>query len=71
MGVISEIDSILKYGNETELILFLRSNNMTWYDALIAANKGWKDGELKRHNVHSKVQEGGGGLAPCPPEFRQ
>jgi|TARA_R100001530_G_C4285049_1_gene146592 hypothetical protein len=71
MGVISEIDSILKYGNETELILFLRSNNMTWYDALIAANKVWGDRELKRHNVHSTVQEGGGGLAPCPPEFRQ
>tara|TARA_Y100001951_G_scaffold19390_1_gene14497 strand:- start:142 stop:357 length:216 start_codon:yes stop_codon:yes gene_type:complete len=71
MGVMSEIDSILRYGSETELLLFLKSNNMTWYDAVMAANKVWKDGELKRHNVHSKVQEGGDGLAPCFPEVRQ
>lgn len=70
MGVMSEIDSILKYGSETELSLFLKSRNMTWYDAVMTANKAWKDGELKRHEVHSYVQEGGDGLAPRLPELR-
>lgn len=64
MGAMSEIDLILKYGSEEDLILYLKSKNMSWYDAVMEANKVWKDGELKRHNVTSSVQEGGGGLAP-------
>ena len=69
MSTMSEIDSILRSGNEEELILYLKSKNMSWYDAVMEANKIWKDGELKRHNVHSRVQEGGGGLAPHFPEL--
>ncbi len=69
MSTMSEIDSILRSGNEEELILYLKSKNMSWYDAVMEANKVWKDGELKRHNVHSTVQEGGGGLAPHFPEL--
>jgi hypothetical protein len=71
MSAMSEIDSILVNGSEEELILYLKSKNITWYDAVMEASKTWKDGELKRHNVHSRVQEGGGGLAPHFPESRQ